>query len=51
LAAAVSGLAIVAGSDAKMVVRSAIEGLRHDEWHVRRAAIKVIKVCGGRTAA
>ena len=44
LAAAVSCFAIVAGSDAKMVVRAAIEGLRHEEWHVRRAAMRVIQV-------
>ncbi len=44
LAAAVSGLAMVAGSDIKMVVRAAIEGLRHDAWHVRRAASQVLQV-------
>ena len=51
LAAAVKMLVCVAGADIKLVVRGALQALRHPEWHVRRAACRVLRALFARGAA
>ncbi len=37
----------VAGGDVKQLVRCALQGLRHESWHVRRAAGLVLRELKG----